>query len=213
MRKINRYRTMMTSSNGNISALVALCAGNSPVTGELPSQRPVTQGFDVFFDVCLNIRLSKQSWGWWFETPSPSLWSHCNTTTNSCLYFMGCTALWQGSRMDELFTRQWETTSFLSKCSYWTCIFIMNIVNSRNSTHTPNAGKLHGTLLILKSGMLIEVEQWAYLAPKHVKPLWWKMLVDATTSPSEILIRLFFGIKFYPDWRHQAITWTNVDRP
>ena len=23
-------------------------------------------------------RLSKQSWGWWFETPSRSLWRHCN---------------------------------------------------------------------------------------------------------------------------------------
>ena len=32
-------------------ALLALCAGNSPVTGEFPTQRPVTRGFDVFFDV------------------------------------------------------------------------------------------------------------------------------------------------------------------
>ena len=31
------------------SALLALCAGNSQVTGELPSQRPMTQSFDVFF--------------------------------------------------------------------------------------------------------------------------------------------------------------------
>ena len=30
-------------------ALLALCAGNSPVTGEFPSQRPVTRSFDVFF--------------------------------------------------------------------------------------------------------------------------------------------------------------------
>ena len=34
-------------------ALLALCAGNTPVTGESPSQRPVTQGFDVFFDLRL----------------------------------------------------------------------------------------------------------------------------------------------------------------
>ena len=33
------------------SALLALCAGNSHVTGEFPSQRPVTQSFDVFFDL------------------------------------------------------------------------------------------------------------------------------------------------------------------
>ena len=68
----------MTSSNGNISALLALCAGNSPVPGEFTAQRPVTRSFDVSFDLRLNKRLNKQSWGWWFETlPSP-LWRHCN---------------------------------------------------------------------------------------------------------------------------------------
>ena len=62
------------------SALLALCTGNSPVPGEFPSQRPVTRSFDVFFDLRLNKRLGKQSWGWWFETPSPSLWPHRNGT-------------------------------------------------------------------------------------------------------------------------------------
>ena len=38
----------------------------------------MTQSFDVFFDLRLNKRLSKQSWGWWFETPSRPLWRHCN---------------------------------------------------------------------------------------------------------------------------------------
>ena len=56
------------------SALLVLCVGNSPVTGEFPSQRPVTRSFDVFLDLCLNKRLNKQSWGWWFETSSCSLW-------------------------------------------------------------------------------------------------------------------------------------------
>ena len=60
------------------SALLALSAGNSPVTGEFPAQRPVTRSFDVFFDMRLNKRLSKESWGWWFETPSCSLWRQCN---------------------------------------------------------------------------------------------------------------------------------------
>ena len=41
------------------SALLAICAGNSPVTGEFPAQRPVTRSFDVFFDLHLNKRLSK----------------------------------------------------------------------------------------------------------------------------------------------------------
>ena len=43
------------------SALLALCAGNSPVTGEFLSQRPVTQSFGVFFDLRLTKRLRKQS--------------------------------------------------------------------------------------------------------------------------------------------------------
>ena len=41
-------------------------------------QKPVTWSFDVFFDLRLNKRLSKQSWGWWFGTPSCPLWRHCN---------------------------------------------------------------------------------------------------------------------------------------
>ena len=52
------------------SALLAICAGNSSVPGEFPTQRPVTQSFDVFFDLHLNKRLSNQSRGCWFETPS-----------------------------------------------------------------------------------------------------------------------------------------------
>ena len=54
------------------------CEGNSPVTGEFPSQRPVTRNFDVFFELRLNKRLSKQSWDWWCETLSRSLWRHRN---------------------------------------------------------------------------------------------------------------------------------------
>ena len=60
------------------SALLAICPGNSPVTGEFPTQRPVTGSFDVFFHLHLNKRFSKQSWGWWFETLSHALWRHCN---------------------------------------------------------------------------------------------------------------------------------------
>ena len=44
----------------------------------IPAQTPVTRSFDVFFDLRLNKRLRKQSWGWWFETQSRPLWSHCN---------------------------------------------------------------------------------------------------------------------------------------
>ena len=59
--------TMMTSSNGNIFRLTSHLCGE--FTGEFPSQRPVTRSLDVFVDLCQNKWLSKQSWGWWFETP------------------------------------------------------------------------------------------------------------------------------------------------
>ena len=63
------------------SALLALYAGNSPVTVEFPAQRPVMRSFDLLFDFRLNKRLSKESWCWWFETPSCPLWRHCNGNT------------------------------------------------------------------------------------------------------------------------------------
>ena len=83
----------MTSSNGNIFRDTGpLCGGNSPVTGGFPAQRLVTRSFDVFFDLCLNKRLSKQSWVWWFETPSCPLWRHSNETQRSRAHiFMSCT--------------------------------------------------------------------------------------------------------------------------
>ena len=73
----------MTSSNGNIFRVAdPLCGEFTAVTGELPSQRPVTQSLDVFFDRCLNKGLSKHSWRRWFETPSRSLWRQC--TVKAC---------------------------------------------------------------------------------------------------------------------------------
>ena len=70
---VTRWRHQMET----FSALLALCEGNS-VTGEFSSQRPVTRCFDVFFDLRLKKRLTKQSIRRWFETPSHPLWRHCN---------------------------------------------------------------------------------------------------------------------------------------
>ena len=45
---------------------------NSPHKGQW-------RGALMFSLICaLNERLSKQSWSWWFETPSRLLWRHCN---------------------------------------------------------------------------------------------------------------------------------------
>ena len=71
---------MMTSSNGNIFRVTGPLCGEFTGPGEFPAQMSVTRSFDVFFGLRLNKRLSKQPWGWWFETPSWSLWRQCNGT-------------------------------------------------------------------------------------------------------------------------------------
>ena len=68
----------MTSSNGNIFRVTGHLCGEFTGPGEVPAQRPVTRSFHVFFDLRPNKWLSKQSWGWWFETLSCPLWRHRN---------------------------------------------------------------------------------------------------------------------------------------
>ena len=60
------------------SALLAIRAENSPVANEFTAQKPVTRSFDIFFDLRLNKRSSKQSWAWWFDMLSRPLWRHWN---------------------------------------------------------------------------------------------------------------------------------------
>ena len=87
--KINQLAAvfMMTSSNGNIFRVTGPLCGEFTGPGEFPSQRPVTRSFDVFFDLRPNKRLSKQPWGWWFETPSWSLWRQCNVNCKHIFIF------------------------------------------------------------------------------------------------------------------------------
>ena len=106
------------------STLLALCAGNSPVTGEFPAQRPVT--LDVSCDLRMNKRLSKQLGGWWFETPSRSLWRQCNVpiwlqtlrdiTLSSLVWSIvaseACLPVYLGSSLD------WEYFSVNSPSEY-----------------------------------------------------------------------------------------------
>ena len=88
------------------SALLAICAGNSPVPDEFPTQRPVTRSFDVFFDLRLNKRLSKQSRGWWFETPSRFLLRHCNVL-HTCRERFSDISLYCSSKQQHLFSEFW----------------------------------------------------------------------------------------------------------
>ena len=72
---------MMTSSNGNIFRVTGHLCGEFTGPGEFPAQMPVTRSFDVYFDLRLNKRLSKQPWDWWFETLSRPLRRHSNAET------------------------------------------------------------------------------------------------------------------------------------
>ena len=80
---MHQIQLMMTSSNETIFRVTGPLCGEFTGPGEFPAQRPVTRSFDVFFDVCPNKRLSKQPWGWWFETPSWSLRRQCSETQQS----------------------------------------------------------------------------------------------------------------------------------
>ena len=75
---VNNFPTPWCHQTETFSALLVICAGNSPVPGDFPAQRPLTWSFYVFFYLRLNKPLSKQLWGGWFETLSRRLWRHCN---------------------------------------------------------------------------------------------------------------------------------------
>ena len=82
-RCITQLQYMMTSSNGNIFRITGYLCGE--FTKWFPcTKRPVTRSFDVFFDLRLNKRLRKQSWGWWFETLPCPLWRHSNEVNKRC---------------------------------------------------------------------------------------------------------------------------------
>ena len=124
------------------SALLGLCEGNSPVSGEFPTQRPVTRSFDVFFDLRVNKRLSKQSWGWWFETLSRSLWRHRNETRQiqkpKCFL----------SRLADVFTQSIE-----ARCQ----VENEDVVGTAPTGDAPTASEWSTTLLPSKVWLILEV--------------------------------------------------------
>ena len=146
------------------SALQALFAGNSPVTGEFPSQRPVTRSFDVFFDLRLNKRFSKQSWGRWFETPSRSLWRHCN---DNLVLFLGFYALtrrssprWEGTSSSILYSPMLDLTD--NSCLEFGAnlisevVFRVGLLGAQNITiwENPSGGHSGDNKVLYKEGWL-----------------------------------------------------------
>ena len=112
----NGNYTMMTSPNGNIFRVTGPLCGEFTGPGEFPTQRPVTRSFDAFFDLRLNKRLSKQPWGWWFETPSWSLWRQCNAVGGQHFVYLLQLSLWFCSRLiyvQRRRVRDWQPTGYL----------------------------------------------------------------------------------------------------
>ena len=130
---------MMTSSNGNIFRVTGHLCGEFTSDRWLPAQRPVTRTFDVFFDLRLNKRLSKRSWAWSFETPSCSLWRHCNVSGDTNIPRAIRNQLehqvkTEGRKMIILtFNSQKDTPNIKLTCDLW--VFIMS--NMWN-TYYPN---------------------------------------------------------------------------
>ena len=79
---------MMTSSNRNIFHVTGHLCGEYTGSRWIPPKRPMTRSFDVFFDLLLNKPLSKQSWGWRFETTSRPLWRHSSVIHSSLVCIM-----------------------------------------------------------------------------------------------------------------------------
>ena len=69
---------MMTSSNGNMFRVTGHLCGEFTGLRWIPHTKASDAELYVFFDFRLNKRISKHSWGWWFETQSRSLWRHRN---------------------------------------------------------------------------------------------------------------------------------------
>ena len=131
------------------SALLALCARNSLVTGESPSQSPVTRSFDIFFDLRLKKRLSKQSRRRWFETPLRSLWRHCNVNLTACSQ-----ALAIGLKMRYL-SRPWPNIS--------------SSEGSQDTSACQISGHYCHTFSIKYGNHTFEMFHWVKMPPKLVK--------------------------------------------
>ena len=77
----NTLRSWWRHQMEAFSASLALCAGNSPVTGN-SHHKGQWRGALMFSSMCLNKRLSKQSRCLWFQTPPRSLRRHWNAEQN-----------------------------------------------------------------------------------------------------------------------------------
>ena len=201
------------------SALLAICAGNSPVTGEFPAQGPVTRSFDVFFDLRLNERLGKQSWGWWFETPSRPLWRHSNAKDyfGSQGWWQHWVKIWVWEFMRWFATKckgiglQRFGTKFYPKvnpnCQFNTLDMLFKIMSKKCIQQT--VLKCHSSICIVNFAIWI-INQYVYYntgVPKGIyfKVTWWLtgyLQYQINKRLSKQPRRRWFETPLRPLWRH-----------
>ena len=120
----------MTSSNGNIFRVTG------PLWREFPSHRPVMRIFGVFFDLCLNKRLRKQSRRLWSETLSRSLWRLCNVDKWKGKSTNGIISTCQNAMKTGKFIDGCTIAVIQIVCAHWTRKQISHIlVPHQNSVH------------------------------------------------------------------------------
>ena len=138
--------TMMTSSNGNIFCVIGHLCGEFSDPRWIPRQRPVAPSFDVFFDLRLNKRLSKQSWSWRFETPLCPLWRHCNTFVRE--YFR-----WTNIVLDNDLTHQSMETS--SKYPFYAILKEYWVNSNGNKIYGNNLAVLFANTKLQTCGFIV----------------------------------------------------------
>ena len=69
---------MMTSSNGNIIRVTGPLCGEFTGHQWIPCTKASEAELWCFLWFAPELTVGKNSWGWWFQTPSRSLWRYCN---------------------------------------------------------------------------------------------------------------------------------------
>ena len=152
----------MASSNGNFFRVTGPLCGEFTGPGEIPAQRPVLRSFDVFFDLCLNKRLSKQPWGWWYETPSWSWWRHCNEMILLTLLcwragLEHATPLWNPHLRKGVIDKAWNT------CRHNSAFLYLKLFTKMCWNYNPHIIMLNCVLIWLK---LLKTKYFAWIAMK-----------------------------------------------
>ena len=168
------------------SELLALWAGNPPVTSEFPTQRPVTWSFNVFFDLHLNKRLSKQSWGWWSETSTRPLWRNSN---DHCRSLVLAYRYHESSKWCPAFGSNSETACHSRATDCPGTTFSMEELHQLNWSHCQWAKQIKQ--IISRTDRITLSEQFGAFSVEQIAPSGngWMDAIDLSNDAPPILLK------------------------